>query len=81
MTKVSERGKLFNVDVFGIKEGDIIILALYDGDRLLQVQHAPYEGSSLTFETQKVYENAKVMVWDGETKMKPSAPWEKIYVY
>lgn len=76
---MTDRGKLFTIECFGTKKGDNVILALYDGDRLIEVQYAPYDEKTIVFTTQKVYENAKVMVWND--KMKPYGKYEKIYVY
>ena len=59
----------------------MVILALYYGDRLLEVQCAPYDGETVTFTTEKVYEDAKVMVWDGKVPLKPLHKAEKVYVY
>lgn len=78
---MTERGKVFTVECIGARKGDMVILALYYGDRLLEVQYALYDEETITFTTEKVYEDAKVMVWDGEGSLKPLHKAEKVYVY
>ncbi len=59
----------------------MVFLALYDGDQLSEVQYTPYDEDIITFKTQKVYENAKVMVWKDFSDIKPICKYEKVYVY
>lgn len=69
------------MECYGIQKGDIVILALYDGDRLLEMQYTPYDEKPITFTTGNVYENAKVMVWNDISGIEPICKYEKIYVY
>lgn len=66
---------------YGIQKGDIVILALYDGDRLSEVQYTSYDEDVVRFETKQIYENAKVMVWKNFSAIKPICKYEKVYVY
>lgn len=63
-TDVSEDGKAFTVNLLNVEEGQTVILALYQGNKLVEVQDEPYEGASVPFTTTEEYSNAKVMVWD-----------------
>ncbi len=63
-TDVSEDGKAFTVNLLNVEEGQTVILALYQGNKLVEVQDEPYSGASVPFTTTEEYSNAKVMVWD-----------------
>ena len=67
---VSDDGKEFRVNSINLENGKMIILALYDGGRLVEIQSVLCEGDVLTFTTVKAYTNAKVMVWDNLTNAK-----------
>lgn len=77
-TTVSEDRKVFIVNPFNVKEQNVVILALYDGDRFVEMQYAIYEGTSIPFVITKVYKEAKVMVWDSFTNLKPISDVELI---
>ena len=49
----------------------MVILALYDGEKLIEMQKTIYEGEEITFDTDKMYKEAKVMVWDNLFNIKP----------
>ena len=51
--------------------GNIIFLALYDGDRFVEAHTDIYEGENITFITDAIYTNAKVMVWEDFENMRP----------
>lgn len=48
-----------------------VILALYDGNGLAQMQTEKYNGTEITFETSKAYTYAKVMVWSDLERLFP----------
>ena len=70
-TTVSEDGKTFTVTPVGVENGKTVILALYDGDKYIEMQNATYEGNEIPFTTTKAYTSAKVMVWNGISDLKP----------
>lgn len=63
-TVVFDDGKKFTVNPLGIETGKTVILALYDGDCLAEVQTAICDGKGILFTTTKAYTKAKVMVWN-----------------
>lgn len=60
-TLVSQDGKSFTVHPLSIADGSTVILALYNGSRLVEVQKAVAYGDSLLFTTTKTYTRATVM--------------------
>lgn len=70
-TTVSEDGKSLAVKPINIEPGSTVVLALYDGDKLVETSSAPYTGKEISFITDKAYTNAKVMVWDNLEQMIP----------
>ena len=70
-TEVSEDKKSFTITPINIENGKTVILALYDGNKFVEMQRAIYEGIAIPFTTTKSYTNAKVMVWDDITNLKP----------
>ena len=67
--KRTEDGKIV-VKPIKLNSG-IIILALYDGNRLAQVQAEKYNGTGITFEPSKAYTYAKVMAWSDLERLFP----------
>ncbi len=67
--KRTEDGKIV-VKPIKLNSG-IIILALYDGNRLAQVQTEKYNGTEITFEPSKAYTHTKVMAWSDIEKLFP----------
>ncbi len=63
-TAVFEDGAAFTVTPIHVEIGKTVILALYDGSKLVEMQPKTYEGEDLFFTTQKSYTGAKVMVWE-----------------
>ncbi|MBR5240254.1 MAG: leucine-rich repeat protein [Clostridia bacterium] len=63
-TTVSEDDKSFTVTPVNMETGKTVILALYNGNKLVQMQPAIYQGEALIFTTNVNYTNAKVMVWN-----------------
>lgn len=67
--KRTEDGKIV-VKPIKINSGTVI-LALYDGNKLAQVQTEKYDSTEITFEPSKAYTYAKVMVWSDLEKLFP----------
>lgn len=63
-------GKLV-VKPINIENGKTVILALYDGDKFIEMQSKAYNGMEITFETNKTYTCAKAMVWDSLDSVSP----------
>lgn len=47
-----------------VEEGNMVILAVYDGDKLLNVQMNEYKGEPIDFTETSAYTKAKAMVWE-----------------
>lgn len=58
--------------------GNIVILAIYNGDRIVEVMTAPFDSKGMSFSANKSYTTAKVMVWDGLSGAKPLCQYEII---
>lgn len=70
-TAVSGDRKTFTVKPVNIApNGGIVILALYNGENLVDTMIKPYDGSEAVFTTDKTYTGAKVMVWKSLADMK-----------
>jgi len=72
-TIISEDGKTFTVNPFNVKEKNIVILSLYNGDRFVEMQSAIYKGNAIPFKTTLNYTTAKVMVWENIENLKPTS--------
>jgi len=70
-THLSQDGTTYTVNVVNIENGKTVILALYDGERFVEMQSAVYTGEAVPFTTTKTYTKAKVMVWNDLTNLKP----------
>ncbi|MBE7015301.1 MAG: leucine-rich repeat domain-containing protein [Ruminococcaceae bacterium] len=68
--------KSFMVDHTKSYPGDTMVLALYNGNRLVDVMVKTYEGEPIPYTTDKEYTTAKVMIWNSLSDMAPWAPWE-----
>ncbi len=77
-TTVSESGKKFTVAPGNVGKNIPVILALYNNGKFVGLQTAIYEGENLTFETDLVYTDAKVMVWNDEDSINPITYVEKV---
>jgi len=62
-TKTNVSGNTFTTTPVNIENGKTVILALFDGDKFVEMQSVTYEGEAITFTTDKTYTTAKVMVW------------------
>ncbi len=79
--KHSEDKKNILVKVINIADGKNVILALYDGDRLVEVQQSgEYSENSreITFTPSKAYTNAKVMIWESLGSLSPVCNVKKL---
>lgn len=54
-----------------MENGKIIILALYNGDRIAETLLGMYDGEEIIFVTSKPYTRAKAMVWSDLDSIKP----------
>lgn len=61
---VSNDNKTFTISPQYVGKGNLVILALYDGMKLVDIQPVVYEGEAIPFTTTKSYTGAKVMVWE-----------------
>lgn len=59
------------VEPINTKKGKTVILALYNGDKFVDMQFGIYDGKEITFETDKTYTRAKAMVWESLDSMIP----------
>ena len=77
-TTVSQDAKLFKVRPVNAEEKKTIIIALYNGEELVEVKSILCDGEEITYATEKEYTNAKVMVWDSLMGGKPECEAEII---
>lgn len=56
---------------FGIEDGNVIIVAFYNGNKMVELKTAEYEGEPLKFTVKRNYTSAKAMIWDSLDSMKP----------
>ncbi len=70
-TIVSEDGKSFIITPVNIENGKTVILALYDGQKLVEIKQAIYQGEEIHFATSKTYDKAKIFVWEDLKTMIP----------
>ncbi len=59
------------VKPINMENGKTVILALFDGDKFIEMQSKVYDGTEITFETNKSYTCAKAMVWDSLESVSP----------
>lgn len=52
-------------------ENGTILLAFYDGKRLVELQTAVYAGEAVTFTPEVSYTHVKAMIWDGLNSLSP----------
>ena len=78
-TTVSADGKTFTVSPVNTQNGKPVIIALYDGSKLVDVQMEAYAGEDIVFSTDKSYTEAKVMVWNSMSTPKPAGVFETIF--
>ena len=78
VTILSNNDKTFTITPINVEKGKTVILALYDGEKFIEMQNEVYTGEVVSFTTTKKYTNAKVMVWDDFTNLKPICDAEKV---
>lgn len=66
---LSDNG-MIDVRPINIDSGTVI-LALYDGDKFIEMQSRIYNGTEIRFITNKTYTYAKVMIWNSLDSMSP----------
>ena len=59
-------------------ENGTIIVAFYDGKRLVELQTAAYAGEAVTFTPEVSYTHAKAMIWDGLNSLSPVCEAKKV---
>ena len=59
------------VEPINTEKDKTVILALYNGDKFVDMQFGIYVGKEITFETDKTYTRAKAMVWESLESMIP----------
>ncbi len=59
------------VEPINTEKGKTVILVLYNGDKFVDMQFGIYNGTKITFETDKTYTHAKAMVWESLESMIP----------
>ena len=59
------------VEPINTEKGKTVILALYNGDKFVDMQFDIYDGEEIQFETDKIYTRAKAMVWESLDCMIP----------
>lgn len=64
-------GDILNVPLNDIESGKSVIMALYEGGRMVDVKCCTYDYKTTAFATTKDYTNAKAMVWESLTNLKP----------
>lgn len=74
----SEDGKTVQVSCIGIPDKSEVVLALYQGRRLVGTETATFDGTDITFHTDKPYSSAKVMAWKGANVPIPVCDAQKV---
>lgn len=70
-TKTTVSGKIFTVSPINTATGNTVVVALYDGNKLVETQSAVYSGEDVEFTTEEDYTKAKVFVWKDTTTAVP----------
>ena len=71
---ITRHGDKIVVEPINISAGKTVILALYDGDRFVEIQQSDEysnENKEITFTSTKHYTRAKVMIWNSLSEMSP----------
>ena len=71
---ITHHGDKIVVEPINISAGKTVILALYDGDRFVEIQQSDEysnENKEITFTPTKHYTRAKVMIWNSLSEMSP----------
>ncbi len=70
-TETQKNGNTFYISAYNIENGSLVILGLYKGDVLVDIQNAEFKGDTLSFSTTADYDAAKVMLWKNLSDLKP----------
>lgn len=79
--KRSADGKSIVVKPINIADGKIVILALYDGDKIVEMQQSSEYSETkreITFTPTEHYTRAKVMIWNSFNEMSPVCDFKSI---
>ena len=79
--KRSADGKSIVVKPINIADGKTVILALYDGDKIVEMQQSSEYSetkSEITFTPTEPYTHAKVMIWNSFGEMSPVCDFKSI---
>ena len=79
--KRSADGKSIVVKPINIADGKIVILALYDGDKIVEMQQSSEYSETkreITFTPTEHYTRAKVMIWNSFDEMSPVCDFKSI---
>lgn len=68
----------FTVNTDKITRGRLVIIAVYNRGRLVDIKVATAVGDDIIFETEKEYTRVKVMAWGGFTDLSPCAVAESV---
>lgn len=73
----------FTITPYGAeKDSCVVVLALYKGNRLMQLHSAPYTGKSIYFPVNdENYDAAKVFLWNDFTSLNALCPPQSVYLY
>lgn len=69
----------FVVTPTGVENGDKIVFACYNGDKLVYINPYVYAGeTTIPFTTTETYDKVKAMVWDGSMPLSPLCTAEDV---
>ncbi|MBQ7792015.1 MAG: hypothetical protein IJ367_00780, partial [Clostridia bacterium] len=68
----------FDIALSNAPETCSVILALYDGQRLVDMEEATYNGENVSFTSSVQFDSAKVMLWETMSDFKPIISATKI---
>ena len=69
---VSADGKSFVISPKNIENGNLIILALYNGDTFVKLYNEIYQGQDIPFNNvNETYDKVKIMAWENFDTLKP----------
>ena len=71
IANVSEDGKNFDIISPSAEAGNVVVLALYNGERFVEAQSAVYDGDKVSFTTDKAYTYGKVMIFSSLSGLEP----------
>ncbi len=70
-TRVSDDKKTLSVNVFHYDDEGTVLLGLYKGKQLVELQYCSYVDEELVFETTVDYDTVRVMLWDDLSGLAP----------